>query len=278
MTKQSARLTVSVDSWRLEEPLRISFATLETIDVVVAELAVGGVVGRGEGVGVFYRDDGAEDGAVELRAAAAALNAGENLADVAARLTSFAARNAFDCARWDVRCKQAGTSIWKATDVRGGPVETCTTISLDTPERMAESARTRAGRRLKIKIDASDPVAQVAAVRAARPDAVLIADANQAFDFEQLQRVAPELAALDLQLLEQPLPAGEDAALSDYQAPLLLCADESCFTAADLDAVAPRYGAVNVKLDKTGGLTGALELQVQAQKRGLKTIDRKSVV
>lgn len=267
------RLVVSCESWEMAEPLRISFGVIDRLDVVVAALAgERGHVGRGEGAGVFYLDDTAADGARELEAAARALDTGARYDDVMAALTSYAARCALDCAAWDLRCKQTGKSIWELTGVARGPVATFSTISLDAPERMAASAAARRDARLKLKIDATDPVGQVEAVRAARPDATLIADANQAFDIDQLRDIAPALAALGLEMLEQPLPAGRDEALEGYDSPLLLGADESCFTAHDLDAVAPRYGCVNVKLDKTGGLTEALRLQAEAHKRGLKTM------
>lgn len=265
-------LKAAFESWPLETPLIISFATLETIDVAYVEIAAGGVVGRGEGCGVFYREDRPEAGVRELQAAADALAAGAPPEAVYRDLTASAARNAFDCALWDLGCKLSGRTIWEATGVGAGPIETFATVSLGAPDDMAAAARSRPERRLKLKIDGTDPVGQVAAVRAARPDAELIADANQAFSFDQLRAVAASLAALDLRMLEQPLPAGADEALLEFDSPVPLCADESCFTVEDLPAVAGRYAMVNVKLDKTGGLTGGLALQNAAHARGLKTM------
>jgi L-alanine-DL-glutamate epimerase-like enolase superfamily enzyme len=265
-------LRIARETWPLAAPLRISFASIEAVDVIVAELHAGEYVGRGEGIGAFYRGDNAEHGAAELGRAAAAFAAGAAYDAVFEQLKSLAARTALDCAAWDLKCKQMGRSIWDLTGVRPGPIETFSTISLDSPPNMAASAKMRRGVRLKLKIDASDPVGQVEAVRRARPDAILIADANQAFSFAQLQDVAPALARLGLDLLEQPLPAGADEALEGYRGAVPLGADESCFDVRELDVAARRYDVINVKLDKTGGLTEALRLERESRRRGLKTM------
>lgn len=272
MIEGRLNLRIARETWPLAEPLRISFASIEAADVIVAELHDGEHVGRGEGIGVFYRDDNAECGLAELQRAAEAFSKGVAYADVFAQLKSYAARNALDCAAWDLKCKQAGCSIWEMTGVTPGPVETFSTISLDSPQNMAASARARRGSRLKLKIDATDPVGQVEAVRRARPDAILIADANQAFSFAQLQEVSPALARLGLGLLEQPLPAGADDALQGYRSAVPLAADESCFDTADLDVARRRYDVINVKLDKAGGLTEALRLERESRRLGLRTM------
>ncbi len=272
MIKGRIELRYAREVWPLAEPLRISFASIEAVDVLVATLHDGAHTGRGEGIGVFYRGDNAELGAAELDRAGAQFAAGVAYDKVFASLSSYAARNALDCAAWDLRCKQTGRTIWELTEIAPGPIETFSTISLDAPENMAASAKARPGVRLKLKIDASDPVGQVEAVRRVRPEAILIADANQAFSFEQLQEVAPALARLDLRLLEQPLPAGADEALEGYKSAVPLGADESCFDVSELDVAAQRYDVINVKLDKTGGLTDALWLERESRRRGLKTM------
>jgi L-alanine-DL-glutamate epimerase-like enolase superfamily enzyme len=181
-----------------------------------------------------------------------------------------AARNALDCALWDLEAKRAGVRAWTlAGRARLDPVKTCFTISLGSPEEMAEAARANARRPiLKLKIGGPDDLDGVAAVRAAAPRARLIVDANEALSFEDLTRLAPELARLDVRLLEQPLPAGEDGALAGYASPVPLCADESLHTRAELAACAGRYGLINIKLDKTGGLTEALALAAEARAGG----------
>ncbi|MDB5448842.1 MAG: Mandelate racemase/muconate lactonizing protein, partial [Phenylobacterium sp.] len=150
------------------------------------------------------------------------------------------------------------------------PVKTCYTLSLDTAEAMAEAARAHARwPMLKLKIGAPGHLDRVEAVRAAAPRARLVVDANESLGFEDLRRLAPDLARLGVKLLEQPLPAGEDAALEGYASPVPLCADESLRTRAELAACARRYACVNVKLDKAGGLTEALALKAEAQAAGL---------
>jgi L-alanine-DL-glutamate epimerase-like enolase superfamily enzyme len=149
-------------------------------------------------------------------------------------------------------------------------VKTCYTISLAEPAVMAEHARQAARRpMLKLKIGGADDVAAVAAVRAAAPLTRLVVDANEALTFDDLTRIAPDLARLEVKLLEQPLPAGADEALEGYASPVPLCADESLHTRAELAACARRYGAVNIKLDKAGGLTEALALAAEARAMGL---------
>jgi L-alanine-DL-glutamate epimerase-like enolase superfamily enzyme len=181
------------------------------------------------------------------------------------------ARNALDCALWDLEAKRAGVRAWTlAGRTRLDPVKTCFTLSLAAPEVMAEAARAHARwPMLKLKIGGPDHLDRIEAVRRAAPRARLVVDANEALGFEDLRRMAPELARLEVQLLEQPLPVAEDGALEGYVSPVPLCADESLHTRAELAPCARRYAAINIKLDKAGGLTEALALKAQAQKLGL---------
>ena len=150
------------------------------------------------------------------------------------------------------------------------PVKTALTISLAAPEVMAEHARAAAGRPLlKLKIGGADDLDRVAAVRGAAPKTRLIVDANEALDLPTLKRLAPEFARLNVSLIEQPLPVGQDGDLAGFDSPVPLCADESLHTRAELDAVAGLYTVVNIKLDKAGGLTEALALKAAARARGL---------
>jgi L-alanine-DL-glutamate epimerase-like enolase superfamily enzyme len=207
----------------------------------------------------------------EIEGLAEAIGEGLDRAGLQDRLPPGAARNAIDCALWDLEAKQAGVRAWElAGRARLDPVKTCLTISLGPPQEMAEAARREARRpMLKLKLGGPDDLDRVAAVRAAAPRTRLIVDANEAFDFAALRRLAPELARLEVQLLEQPLPAGEDAELEGWESPVPLCADESLHTRAELDACARRYACVNVKLDKAGGLTEALAVAAEASARGL---------
>jgi L-alanine-DL-glutamate epimerase-like enolase superfamily enzyme len=202
---------------------------------------------------------------------APAIAEGLDRAALQTRLPAGAARNALDCALWDLAAKQAGRRAWElAGRSRLDPVKTCFTISRGEPAAMAEAARANARRpMLKLKIGAPDDIEGVAAVRAAAPRSRLIVDANEGLAFADLPAVARELARLEVKLLEQPLPAAEDAVLEGFESPVPLCADESLHTRAELAACARRYQAVNVKLDKAGGLTEALALAAAAKDAGL---------
>jgi L-alanine-DL-glutamate epimerase-like enolase superfamily enzyme len=184
-----------------------------------------------------------------------------------------AARNAIDAALWDLEAKASGTSVWALADIRTQPhtIVTAYTISLDTPEKMGEAAAEHATRPLlKLKLTGEGDLERVEAVRQGAPNAKLIVDANEGWGVEHLAQYSPALAALGVALIEQPLPAGQDAALASVSHPVPLCADESCHTTEDLDALAGRYEFVNIKLDKTGGLTEALRLKAAARERGFK--------
>jgi L-Ala-D/L-Glu epimerase len=182
------------------------------------------------------------------------------------------ARNALDCALWDLEAKRSGRRAWEIAgllEVR--PLLTAYTIGLDTPHAMALAARAASQYSLlKLKLNGDCDVERVTAVRAARPDAELIADANQAWSEEQLRRLTPQLAQLGVTLIEQPLPVECDAVLSTFDGPIPLCADEACQTSESLHGLVGKYQFVNIKLDKTGGLTEALHLARLARKCGFK--------
>jgi L-Ala-D/L-Glu epimerase len=186
-----------------------------------------------------------------------------------------AARNAIDCAFWDLESKLTQTPAWQLAGLSAEPkpVATAFTISLGTPEVMAEAARAAAMPLLKLKLGGgADDIFRVAAVRKAAPDATLIVDANEGWTMSQLFEIAPQLAALGVALIEQPLPAGQDAGLADFDSPVPIGADESCHGPDSLPALIGRYQCVNVKLDKTGGLTGALAMKAAAQAAGFQVM------
>jgi L-alanine-DL-glutamate epimerase-like enolase superfamily enzyme len=175
-----------------------------------------------------------------------------------------------DCALWDLECKRSGKSVWALTGITPAPVTTVFTIGLEpTPEAMAAKAAAAGNAPvLKIKLDGDRPFEKLAAIRAARPDARLVVDANQSWDFDLLRDVLPKCAALDLGMIEQPLPRGDDAILEGFDSPVPLCADESCLDSSELATAARRYSMINIKLDKTGGLTEALKLAREARSLG----------
>jgi len=258
-------LSVRAEQWPLDRPFTIARGTK-----TVAEVADADAVGRGEAVPYARYGETVADVVAAVEAMAPAVAAGLDRLALAEAMPAGAARNALDCALWDLEAKQSGQPAWALAGVaRPQPVPTAETIALDDPDRMAAAARDLAERPLlKIKVGGEAVVERVAAVRAAAPDARLIVDANEGWDRPLLDSVVDGLAGLGVALIEQPLPAAEDAALAGFASPVPLCADESCHTAADLPRLASIYDVVNVKLDKTGGLTGALELAAAAQAAG----------
>lgn len=237
----------------------------------MVELRQGAALGRGEATPYDRYGETVESVLAQIEAVRQEVEAGLTRTRLQDALPAGAARNALDCAVWDLEAKLSGTPAWRAAGLgRLDPVKTCFTISLGEPAAMAEAARAQARRpMLKLKIGGPDDLDRIAAVRAAAPRTRLVVDANEALSFQDLRRLAPELKALDVKLVEQPLPAGEDAALEGYDSPVPLCADESLHTRAELDACVRRYTHVNVKLDKAGGLTEALALTAAAKAVGL---------
>ena len=190
--------------------------------------------------------------------------------DLQDELPAGAARNALDCALWDHAAKRAGKRVWDLLDLPApGPEITAYTLSLDTPDAMERQAAQNAHRPLlKIKLGTPDDMARLEAVRRGAPDAAIIVDANEGWTAEVYADLAPHLVRLGVQMVEQPLPAGEDDMLGEIARPLPVCADESCHDRESLPALRGKYDLVNIKLDKTGGLTEALALKSEAQAQG----------
>ncbi len=259
------RLSAAHRSYPLKAPFRISRGVKTAADVVVAEAEQDGVTGRGEAVPYARYGESIETVLAQIAQAAAAFEAGE-----AAPLPPGAARNAVDCALWDLRARLSGTSVAELTG-RPMPAETVTavTISLDTPDAMARAAEAVADCPLiKVKLDAEAPAERLSAVAAAAPDTRLIVDPNESWTFAILDGLQPLLAELNVALVEQPLPADADAELEGYAPARPICADEAAHVAADLARLTGRYQAVNIKLDKAGGLTEALTMLDEARAQG----------
>jgi L-alanine-DL-glutamate epimerase-like enolase superfamily enzyme len=260
-------LQVRAERWPIAGAFVIARGAKTEADVVVVEIADGPFRGRGEAVPYARYGESVEGVLAQVAGVRGPVEAGLTRGALQTLLPPGAARNALDCALWDLEAKRGGVRAWTlAGRGRLDPVKTCFTISLGSPETMAEAARAAARRpMLKLKIGGPDDLAGVEAVRAAAPRTRLIVDANEALTFANLRRLAPEFARLEVQLIEQPLPAAEDAALEGYDSPVPLCADESLHTRAELAACARRYALVNIKLDKAGGLTEALALAAEAR-------------
>jgi L-alanine-DL-glutamate epimerase-like enolase superfamily enzyme len=266
------KMSVHIEEWELIQPFRISnFEWINSRGIVV-QLAEDGHLGRGEAQGVFYLDESAESIFEQVHAVAAEIRAGITREELQDLLPAGGARNAIDCAMWDLECKKSGKTIWQLTGIEPRPVTTVFTIGLEsTPEAMAAKAAAAADAPvLKIKLSDHQPYEKLAAIRAARPDAKLVVDANQGWDFELLKEVIPKCVPLELGMIEQPLPRGEDGALEGFESPITLAADESCLDSRELETAASRYRMINIKLDKTGGLTEALKLAYAAKEKGCK--------
>jgi L-alanine-DL-glutamate epimerase-like enolase superfamily enzyme len=266
------RLEVRDERWPLAHAFVIARGAKTEAHVVVATLTDGSAVGRGEAVPYARYGETVEGVLAQIEGVRDRVEAGADRTTLLTLLPPGAARNALDCALWDLEAKRTGTPAWRRAGLpEPQPLETAFTLSLAPADEMAAAARAAAHRPLlKLKIGGADDLLRVEAVRRAAPTPRLIVDANEGLDFDTLRRLAPDFARLGVALIEQPLKAGEDAALEGWTSPAPLCADESLHTRAELADCARRYDAVNVKLDKTGGLTEALALKREAEAMGLK--------
>lgn len=267
----TTRLTVRDERWPIAGAFTISRGSKTQAHVILAEISRDGATGRGECVPYSRYGETIDGVLAAIETARDAIERGADKAALQGLLPPGAARNALDCALWDLEAKLTGVPAWaRAGLTRLEPVKTCYTISLGAPTKMAADARAAAHRpMLKLKIGGPNDLDCVEAVRGAAPNSRLVVDGNEGLSFDDLRRLAPEFARLGVMLVEQPLKAGEDDALEGYDSPVMLCADESLHTPKDLAVCARRYGAINVKLDKTGGLTEALKLVADARAMGL---------
>ncbi len=195
----------------------------------------------------------------------------ENRGTLQTLMPAGAARNAVDCALWDLEAKQSGKPVWHLAGLnRPQPVTTAYTLSLNDPAVMEEDARRNAHRPLlKVKLGTEDDIARLKAAKRGAPSSTFIVDANEGWSVESLRLLIPTLKELDIALVEQPLPEGKDGILAELKPEMMLCADESSHTSEGLEALSGRYSFVNIKLDKTGGLTEALRMKTKAEKLGL---------
>jgi L-alanine-DL-glutamate epimerase-like enolase superfamily enzyme len=263
-------LSAEIETFPLRRLFTISRGSKSETVVVTATLSDGRVTGRGEcGPNARY-DETPESVRAEINALAPAIAAGLDRAGLQDALPPGAARNALDCAFWDLDSKRAGTPVWELAGLaQPEPVCTAFTLSADTPEAMAQAAAENADRPiLKLKLTGDDDLARVQAVHASAPKARLIVDANEAWGVEEYETHHAAFAALGVALIEQPLPQDADAGLAGLARPVPVCADESFRDAGSLPHLAGKYDVVNIKLDKTGGLTAALEAAEAARVAG----------
>lgn len=267
----SRTLQVQHDRFALIRPFRISRGVKTAADLITVTLREGGVHGRGEGAPYPRYGETVESAIEAIEAVRPSLEAGAGRATLATLLPPGAARNAVDCALWDLESRLAGRDV---AAMIGAPAPTrlasALTIVIDTPEAMAAAAAEVADAPLlKVKVDAEEVEGRLRALRAAAPDAKLIVDPNESWDESLLRGLEDLLVELRVDLLEQPVPASDDGWLEGFTPRVPVCADEALHVSADLERIARRYQVVNVKLDKTGGLTEALDLARAARARGL---------
>ncbi|WP_170398534.1 N-acetyl-D-Glu racemase DgcA [Ruegeria arenilitoris] len=264
------QIDVSRDVFRLAQVFTISRGSRTEANVLTVCVSDGAHQGWGECVPYARYNETLESVEAEI----AGLPRMFDRAQLMDLLPAGAARNAVDCALWDLEAKRAGKRAWELAGLPApGPEITAYTLSLDTPEKMQAQAAENAYRPLlKIKLGTPDDMPRLEAVRAGAPDAKIIVDANEGWSPEVYADLAPHLVRLGVALVEQPLPAGEDDALIGMDRPVPVCADESCHDRSSLPAMKGKYDVVNIKLDKTGGLTEALALREQALAEGYKVM------
>jgi L-Ala-D/L-Glu epimerase / N-acetyl-D-glutamate racemase len=272
MSSDKLEFRVAEQSWPLDQPFRTSRGPSTEARVVVVTVSDGQHAGRGEAVPISRYGQSPASTAAQLEQIFPQCVDRRQIQEL---LPAGAARNALDCALWDLEAKSSGKRVWDLAKIQiANSVETAFTISLDTPEKMAAAAqKSKDAPLLKLKLggDSLD-LPRAEAVRGAAPAARLMVDANESWSPSHYRAIVPALAELGIELIEQPFPADADDALETLDHPIPVCADESCHTTADLPRLVNRYDAINVKLDKTGGLTEALSLTERARERGFKIL------
>ncbi|MHA7852275.1 N-acetyl-D-Glu racemase DgcA [Roseovarius sp.] len=263
-------ISVTRDTFRLAQVFTISRGSRSEAKVLTVRITDGGITGWGECVPYARYDETLDSVTAQIEG----LPARFDRAELQALLPAGAARNAVDCALWDLEAKRSSKRVWELAGLSAPrPEITAYTLSLDTPEKMQAEAAKHAHRPLlKIKLGTPDDMPRVEAVRAGAPKARIIVDANEGWSAEVYADLAPHLVRLGVSLVEQPLPAGQDEALRGIDRPLPVCADESCHDRNSLPGLAGKYDVVNIKLDKTGGLTEALALREAALAQGYKVM------
>ncbi len=258
------------DSFPLRRTFRISRGSKVAAQVVVVQLREGALVGRGECVPYARYGETVEGVIAALENIRRQIETGLHRIALQSILPAGAARNALDCALWDLEAKQAGRPVWQLAGLPAPvPLTTAFTLAIDAPEAMAAAAREAVGRPLlKIKLHGEGDLDRVLAVRAAVPRARLIVDANEGWTPATVAELGPTLAAAGVELIEQPLPAGQDESLRGVSCPIPLGADESFHLASDMGRLRGIYQVLNLKLDKTGGLTEALKVKAAASAAG----------
>lgn len=270
-TKRVRRLDVREDHFALKAPFRISRGNKHAIDVITVTISEEGFSGRGEGVPYPRYGETVAETIASVERVRGFIEHGGSRTRLLDHLPPGAARNALDCALWDLEARKTGRSVASIIGLPSrAPSRTALTISLDTPEALGMAAAAMPSNALiKVKVDDRSPTEQILAVRQAAKSATLIVDPNESWDELLVRELQPMLADIGVAMLEQPVPADLDEWLKEYRPVVPICADESIHTVAELPEVCLKYQMINVKLDKAGGLTAALELAIAARSEGL---------
>ena len=265
-------LCIDIERWPLKEPFRITGYTFTESRLVKVTLSDGEVSGRGEAAGVYYRDETPESMAQQIEDARAELERGLSRQALRRYLPPGGARNAVDCALWDLEARKSGVPVWRLAGLEiPRRLDTTCTVGADAPDIMAQKAAAYApARHLKLKLTGENDAERLRAVRKARPDAWMGVDANQAYDGASLRDLLPVLIEANVRLIEQPVRVGQEADLAGIKSPIPIAADESVQGFADLPNAVGLFDVVNIKLDKCGGLTEALEMVHEIRHLGMK--------
>jgi L-alanine-DL-glutamate epimerase-like enolase superfamily enzyme len=260
------------ERWPTKAPFKITGYTFGDCEVVLATLTADGVSGSGEAFGVYYHDETPSRMAAEIRDLAPLLEGGISREELRARVPAGGVRNAIDCALWDLEAQRSGTPAFVTAGLSAlTPLKTTYTVGAGSPNEMALAAKSYApAPMLKLKLTGEDDAARLAAVRAARPDAWIGVDANQGFTRASLEALMPVLVALQVSLIEQPVPVGQEESLRNLHSPIPLAADESVQSFADIARLHGIFDVINIKLDKCGGLTEALTMIKEVRRLGMK--------
>lgn len=263
-------LNITRDAFRLKQTFTISRGSRDVAEVLTVHLSDGEFTGRGECYPYARYGESLDSVTAQIKAVEAELSQGLDNEALLSLMPAGAARNAVDCALWDLTAKRLDTPVWQLANLpEPEKIITAFTLSLDTPEAMQASAADNAHRPLlKIKLGGEGDLDRLKAVREGAPNATLIVDANEGWTGATYDTLAPVMLELGVSMVEQPLPQSDDEELAGRARPLTVCADESCHGVASLDALVGKYDMINIKLDKTGGLTEALALKAAAIDRG----------
>jgi L-alanine-DL-glutamate epimerase-like enolase superfamily enzyme len=266
------QLRVEIERWPFREPFRITGYTITDAETILVTLSEDGHVGRGEAAGVFYRRETPQSMVRDIESVRGVIEVGITRQKLRELLPVGGARNALDCALWDLEARKAGRPAFRLAGLDNlRPLATTYTIGADAPAEMARRAKGFADApRLKLKLTGEGDAERVRAVRAARPDAWIGVDANQAYARASLERVMPALVEARVSLVEQPVKAGHERELYKYESPIPLAADESVQGFADIVRVHGHFDVVNIKLDKCGGLTEALDMAAEIRRLGMR--------